>query len=268
MKNLILFITITCISQIANAQMSDKLPTTSLKDLKLRGHVKEVVDSGYVGELLQVKIDTMHVYYTTTMKFDEKGNETGETTQYGDKTLNSKSSYNYIDKKTLIVNRTSTDSKFFDISIFKYNENGKKIECDYSANFIQNDVPDTTFGKYIYKYDTINKRTEVAIQRKDTVENEKIIFLFNDKHENIETDIYNSRGILYYKTVSYYDRYGNKTKSENYLFGQPTGGNTSTYNKVDHNGNWKLKISQDYLGPNSTGGVVQKEFIKRTIIYY
>ena len=69
MKNLILFIAITCFAQIVNAQFSPEDSNES----KLKGHIKQVIEYTYHDKLNDDSLGRPHE--KVIKSFDEKGNQ-------------------------------------------------------------------------------------------------------------------------------------------------------------------------------------------------
>jgi len=270
MKKLFFLILLVCFVQIANAQLLYELPIPYLKDLGLKGRIKEVIELDYGGEINGVTVDTLGKYNKTVLKFDVDGKRK-ETTEYDpDGNMIVKWLFDYTKERTVEVNRTNNANILLSRYIFKYNDQGKQIECDSYVNYIIDNVVDTVFSKYIFKYDVNGNRIEEDIQDEKSAYIDKIIFLYNDKHQQIEKDSYSVDGSLYAKTLYEYDQSGNTIKNEDYdpNKGISIGGDSAAYSNIDKHGNWLLKNYQESFSPNKTGGMVQKGIIKRTILYY
>jgi len=231
MKNLVIFIILASIMQIAYSQK----PGVGLKDLGLKGNVKQVIKFTYRGD---EKVDTIGTPEKDIINFDEKGNQLDET-MYDKTGQMQKMLFTYT--KGRITEKQYYNGKVFDSLIHIYNDQGYEIEFDTemggdpSLKIVKSDY------KVWYKYDAKGNKIEAKTNGTFRNSPNKTIFLYDEKNQEIESDSYLPDGKKGEMTKFYYDSLGNQIKTETFnAEGNLVSDRTVSYRNLDGHGNWQL----------------------------
>jgi len=256
MKNLIVFLILSCLASLSKAQ--------SVKSFDLKGHVMEVADYKYD----KTDPTILKKPKKSISKFDKQGNvlENIEISSTGE--VISKSEYVQTNKKNVTVNDYDKNSKLTATSIFVYNDNHQLIEFNETYNtgktdtglvgkLFKNDrVP---LMKKTYKYDKSGNVTEEDSYFRNVLHDKRVI-LYNKSNVKVEENGFDKNGTLTYKSIFKYDKSVNLIESEiNYTTGNENIKGISQYSKHDKYGNW---LSQTYQNNSD------KWLIERVVKYY
>ncbi|HTE00287.1 MAG TPA: hypothetical protein VK668_13430 [Mucilaginibacter sp.] len=262
MKTLIIFAIFYTFVPIANAQQEE----LSLKELNLKGKVKEITEYLYIGEINQLNVDTLEQTGESITKFDRIGNkiETANYDKYG--VLRNKHFYNYKNDTVVIISNYDADDKlkYQHKYVFKYNIDGSKIEFEE-----YNITVSKLLSKFVYKYDKNGNMVEKDDYSPGIDPPIRDIFLLNKKNQIIERDLYINGGNQFYKSIMTYDQLGNQIKKELYnIDGKLDMINSITYNYIDKYENWLSQIYESKGNNKYRGDYILKTVTKRVIKYY
>src|SRR5579872_2758787 len=253
MKNLVLFITLVFISQVTDAQ----LPTTSLSEMGIKGHVKTIVELAWHSKTNEDFVDTSVVPAKRVIQFDNEGNETDEVFTFGNKTSAMKYAYNYSKNKIVTLSQFDGNNKLKYKYVFTYVDD-KLIELlKYEGSTAE------PAYKFIYKYDGLGNRFEESIYGINNVLINKNTLLYNENNQRIQQKASGNIGDKSSAPVwKYtYDKLGNLIKTEILSSkGDFQGKIECGYFNLDKNGNWTLKTE------NNTNRLVEDVFSKYNLI--
>src|SRR6185437_6346351 len=109
MKNLITIIALFCCLTTVVAQpgrgMTAPFPISNLKEIGIKGRVKEITEYTYFKSIGEDEVDTLKKPYKTVSTFDALGNELTETKYTPKGIVISKLMFDYSQKQQVIVNQ-------------------------------------------------------------------------------------------------------------------------------------------------------------------
>ena len=266
MKNLLVFIILSCIARFAASQTR----VTNVSEPSLKGKVKRVVTYTFRGVNNTAPDKTLNAEKTIET-FDEKGwpQETKMYDTNGE--LQERFSFEYIGDSIIVKKQFDGSGKFFVKYVFKYDREGKETEFDINSDA----QPQFRLAKIdavsIYKYDELGNR----ISQDQYIDHDKLSLKtnlsYNDRHQKIQSDEESFYDNLHTKTktIFNYDKAGNLIRSQIYdADGKLTRVNTITYDNFDKYGN-PLTETLSFGGHNNyQGDVVFTNVTKRIIKYY
>ena len=237
---------------------------------KFKGHVKQVaiVSYGRLQKQSEGINDTLTWLDTEKIKLDKAGKEIERSVYNQKDSLLYTDTINYSAKgerlERIFRNKEGALVKKI---LYRYDDNGRKIEehhikpdgslehnvtykydargnCTEWASFSARGV---LVGKQTFYYDAKNNNTqEVWWFLADSSRNQKLVYTYNDKGQEVERKKYTLSDSLKYKDVSSYDYTGSLMKMERFDTGNnivPGFSNTYQY-EYDKKGNWIKKEVQ------------------------
>jgi len=267
MKNNITIIAFFCCLATAVAQpglrMTAPFPISNLKELGIKGRVKEIAESTYFKSLGEDEIDTLKKPYKTISTFDTLGNELTEVKYTPKGLVISKLIFDYSQKQQVTVNQFDFNNQLANKLILDYSDRGLLMGS------VQYTPPITVpVFKITFKYDEKGNEKERSLYFSNGQLAEETIFSYNEKNQKTESNSTTFMANQTVKTIFSYNR-GNLAEEEVSTSGNLMGGTTKIdYDKFDQRGNWLLEVYLNNVEKGLLRGIKDKKIIKRTIAYY
>lgn len=266
MKIQILFIFLLCNTGLATAQTK----VTDISQSSLMGKVKRITAYTFRGGDHKDPDTTANAEKTTEV-FDKDGRALEEKTYDKNGALQERFLFEYFGDSVVVKNQFDSNGKLSVKYIFKYDRSGKKTEFDMKSDA----QPEIRLAKInyrcLYKYDNDGNR----ISAEQYIDNNRLTMkttsTFNDQHQVVQSvnESFFGSKVTESKTVFIYDNKGNSIKTETYdIDGNLTGGNSSSYDKIDKNGNWLLRTIEIRGHSQTQGEYLFKSTTKREIEYF
>jgi len=260
MRIVLILIIAGCLSQLVSAQPLYK----DLKESGLIGHVKSVIEYTYYGKTNADKVNMDQTPSKTIMNFDQNGRKVDETRLTYQGILMGKFTFDYSDPKRIVINEYQDEGKLTKRYAFKYDNSGR-----IAAFYQYYPKIDSPIFSILYKYDDKNNLIEDSsyVAGKHLVSKNK--FLYNERNQKIEADIYSpperSMNKIHYKYSQNGALAGQNNEFEESALVK---NNDSTeYSNPDKYGNFQSGL---YINRSSLLGqeMVGKKVLKRVIVYY
>lgn len=254
MKSKTFFAFVLPLLTLANCGNSSKIGN-DLKELKLNGRIKSIKESSFEAVEKFGEISKGNIVSSEYLLFNREGNKTEENSYKPDRSLNSRSTYEYDDKGNQIkVNSYKPDGSLGFRDTFEYDDKGNQIELNSYK-------PDGSLNlRWTFEYDDKGNQIELNAYKSDGSLDFRHTSEYDDKGNEIELNAYESDGSLNSKWTYKYDDKGNRIEASAYYSDRGLIPEITYQYEFDEQKNWIKQIVFE--------NGIPKKIIEREIEYY
>ena len=246
-------------------------PPASLKELGLKGRVKQVIEDNYDIVRNNANGDSLKHVGKRIKNFDENGNQLDESSYDKGGDLESKFTFDYSKARKVIASAQDNNGNLLAMFIIKYDDRGNEIELSPYLEGAKLRGPGPIKFKAFFKYDGRNDRVEMDTYTPGINLHSKEIFVYNDNHQIIEkySTEESPNGVIKKRITLKYSSGGNQIEEESYdSKGRLKSESTTLYSNIDVDGNWLIANSQFKYHNGDQRDYISKDVAKREIVYF